>query len=625
MRAHRKILLGVVLPVGLMTAFSVSPQVSAAPGEVLYPHADSNVFLGRDVSVFIRTPDRMADELSVELVRDDILVRRLDNVAVPRELTELRAVCAGEPCEQKTYTYFDYAEYQLTQSADPSSLEQLSMVFGFFSFEDLPFQTDYYRAVDGPLQSVDTLRKLLNFDYQTCDDVDGSRDAACVFTSGVEFKIAIPENLPTGDGYALNFRDAADPERDIWSTLTFSVTDNGPVQILDSQSIKLSEGGESQILRLKFARKLPENQQFYLVHDDSATTVTRGVPFKKVCFDDGCISQPADSGELAEDFSLYLPRAAEPVFSSFNYADARAWDEEFTIEISGVDDSLAEGDKPSVMRIYTDSAGSSTATVNLLVDPASPELEIVTVDDESASPVRRQAFTYPLEVDTWDVVPRGTGVPGATEATDVLTFEFTEDTGVRDMGLVLRGWDIDALNETVITVNGTKIGRLTPGGDDAVTPKLILFMHRDDLILGVNRIVITQKTPGETWGVTGIRVRDFSTESIPLELNQLNKTVYGYEYGESANLGLVRMLFDGVGTDLTLKTIAHDIDGHQEVEVLVNGESLGYLGESPDGGTERTFTLIPESVQRVGENVLEYRQRRTMKEPWGVSRIKLTQ
>lgn len=72
--------------------------------------------------------------------------------------------------------------------------------------------------------------------------------------------------------------------------------------------------------------------------------------------------------------------------------------------------------------------------------------------------------------------------------------------------LRVRGYDIDTSSEACVYLNSISVGCIPAGGNNRLTPIWYFYLQPEQMVLGYNYIHITQRTPGDRWGVTGARV-----------------------------------------------------------------------------------------------------------------------
>ncbi len=112
--------------------------------------------------------------------------------------------------------------------------------------------------------------------------------------------------------------------------------------------------------------------------------------------------------------------------------------------------------------------------------------------------------------------------------------------------------------------------------------------------------------------------------NLTIGYHDLNK--YGFAtdaiYGGNAHPHRVRAVYQGNGQTLLLEASGFDIDVPGEGEVYLNGNFLGHLNQTGNGGTgpATTFTL-PLSLQNSGQNEIEFV--RAEGASWGVTAIGL--
>ena len=84
--------------------------------------------------------------------------------------------------------------------------------------------------------------------------------------------------------------------------------------------------------------------------------------------------------------------------------------------------------------------------------------------------------------------------------------------------------------------------------------------------------------------------------------------------------GRVTATFTGTTSELTLSFDGFDVDSDTEVEVLVNGTSLGFLTAGVDNDVVLYTITIPAALQigGIGTNVITFRQAENIAFDWGV-------
>ena len=104
----------------------------------------------------------------------------------------------------------------------------------------------------------------------------------------------------------------------------------------------------------------------------------------------------------------------------------------------------------------------------------------------------------------------------------------------------------------------------------------------------------------------------------------IDTTRYGWKYGTNAHELRLDVEFIGFDDELVLQVTGYDIDYTDEVEVELNGHSLGYLSLSPNDSNNAgdRFSISPE-LQQAGANRLSFKQR-TKGYRWGVTNLLLS-
>ncbi|MEY8842217.1 hypothetical protein AB9K41_24565, partial [Cribrihabitans sp. XS_ASV171] len=226
----------------------------------------------------------------------------------------------------------------------------------------------------------------------------------------------------------------------------------------------------------------------------------------------------------------------------------------------------------------------------------------------------------------------GNDFNGATATRGVVTAAFQATAG--DLVLDLAGYDIDTATEVQVTldqydfptrskINEDRVlGTLSPTANNAEGPSQFGIDARW-LLPEENALRFTQMTnPAFRWGVTDLMLREADTR---LAVGQTETDSFGNGFnGRSDADGLVLATFTGLGADLTLDFDGFDFDLADEVELLLNGQSLGFAGLGPNNGTQGYQFTLDAADQVAGLNVLSFAQRIDPGFDWGVTNLALT-
>ena len=141
---------------------------------------------------------------------------------------------------------------------------------------------------------------------------------------------------------------------------------------------------------------------------------------------------------------------------------------------------------------------------------------------------------------------------------------------------------------------------------------------------GVNTLTFSQRTEGFMWGVTNLLLNEVSSAcDTTLSYGTTDSMHYSSSWDVNTNQDEVVACFTSTGIDVTLDVTGNDIDFTDEVEVFINGTSLGNLKTGPDNGIngEEQIT-IPAINQDAGENEICFVQK-TSGWRWGVTDLLL--
>ena len=111
-----------------------------------------------------------------------------------------------------------------------------------------------------------------------------------------------------------------------------------------------------------------------------------------------------------------------------------------------------------------------------------------------------------------------------------------------------------------------------------------------------------------------------------MDFGILEQQQFGNLFGETSDSdGLVSFVFDGIGTDLTLDFLGYDVDFSNEIDVRLNGASLGFLSEGLNDDVVGYQIDLDAAEQVAGRNEIEFVQLRNPSWKWGVTDLSLVQ
>ncbi|MEY8837814.1 M10 family metallopeptidase C-terminal domain-containing protein [Cribrihabitans sp. XS_ASV171] len=233
----------------------------------------------------------------------------------------------------------------------------------------------------------------------------------------------------------------------------------------------------------------------------------------------------------------------------------------------------------------------------------------------------RSLTDFTLQGTTPETGSWGNNFNGATAPDARVTGAFQADGG--PVVLRLGGFDVDFDDEVQVGLNGTALRFLEAGVNDATQP-YVLGLPGDRVLEGENLLSFTQeRVPTWKWGVTDISA---TPADMDLALDTVERGVYGKGYlGTSSDTALA--VFDTDTDALRLDLRGFDIDLADEVEILLNGQSQGFLsGGAANNNTLADFdlTLDPTDVLANETNVLEFRQAINPNFTWAITEIELS-
>ncbi|UWQ91566.1 VCBS domain-containing protein [Rhodobacteraceae bacterium M382] len=233
----------------------------------------------------------------------------------------------------------------------------------------------------------------------------------------------------------------------------------------------------------------------------------------------------------------------------------------------------------------------------------------------------RSAVDFNLEREALEIGKFGNNFGGSTDADGVVTGSFIGSG--EDLVLGFSAFDIDTATELQVAVNGVDLGPVAPTSNDGTA----FYQFRIDssaLLSGENLVTFTQAdNPAYKWGVT-----DISIQSIDAELTQgtteTGKWGNNYAGRTEADASAV-FSFAGSTKDLSVDLTGFDIDTNNEVEIFLNGQSLGFLDQGTNGGNSSHSVFLSSDIQMSGENTLSFVQEDNPNYQWGVTDLLLSE
>jgi len=184
----------------------------------------------------------------------------------------------------------------------------------------------------------------------------------------------------------------------------------------------------------------------------------------------------------------------------------------------------------------------------------------------------------------------------------------------------LQGFDIDRRREVVVYLNGNKVSTLSAGGDNQLSVEDRIFLQSDRLRAN-NVLELRQKFLGERWGVKNIRLEPNPATSNSLSEGSVDTEAYGARSLAESNPAAYRTSFVGAGKDLLLNVHGYQIESDEEVEVVLNGDHLGWMRSLRNNKTMRKSRFsIPFRLQQWGTNELEFR---AYDDEWGIQNLEM--
>ena len=197
-----------------------------------------------------------------------------------------------------------------------------------------------------------------------------------------------------------------------------------------------------------------------------------------------------------------------------------------------------------------------------------------------------------------------------------------------DLDLTLTGFDIDFADEVEVLLNGSSIGFLSQGANNGFNGGDTFSIAAGDQIAGTNTLGFSQNLDNNfKWGVTDILLEENTASPVDFTLvpGIVEAGEFGNKYnGQSEPDGVVTAGFENTGNTLDLSLTGFDVDFANEIEVLLNGVSQGFLSVGPDNAENAGDTfIIAAADQQTGTNILSFEQNLNTNYKWGVTDIVL--
>ncbi len=192
--------------------------------------------------------------------------------------------------------------------------------------------------------------------------------------------------------------------------------------------------------------------------------------------------------------------------------------------------------------------------------------------------------------------------------------------GTDPLTLGFDAYDIDNSTEVEVLLNGASLGFLLRGVNEDFA-SYSFTIDPADQVAGTNVLSFHQRqNPNWVWGFKNLLVETEADHRFGTG-GYKNGQFGNYPTGPYDSDGLVRFTFEGVGRDALFGFRGYDIDDASEVEMMLNGESLGFLDTGRNDTTQYYRVEIDADDQLLGENVLDFVQRQSVTDTWGIEKI----
>jgi hypothetical protein len=272
-------------------------------------------------------------------------------------------------------------------------------------------------------------------------------------------------------------------------------------------------------------------------------------------------------------------------------------------QINGL--ALKEGTNIITVTAYDAAQNSASDVLNITYTVPTPE-PAPTADD----------YGFLL----WAEGPFGNNVPDAVEdGLKKIDFDFDGASG--DLVLYFDYFDINSYAEVDVRINGRRFAYVprTNRGSWGDKPAVLFLSDRYVNDSGNNTLKFSNRYY-DTWGIRNLVV----DRAYPLP----SQFTHGYGFSADKESPMqATFYFRGTAGNVELNFSAFDVDSDDEVEILINGQSAGFVLTTPNGawGTQDTVILTDSEVKNTGINVVTFVNRSATGgyEDWGVKDVSM--
>ncbi len=246
------------------------------------------------------------------------------------------------------------------------------------------------------------------------------------------------------------------------------------------------------------------------------------------------------------------------------------------------------------------------------------------VDELQVTDANADTFDFTLEVGSAPSGAFGNKYGNQTDADGKITGVFSLADASKDLELSLTTFDVDTADELQVFLNGTSLGYLGTTANNGLGNDTLLLSSAA-LITGENELTIQNKNTSWIWGVNELQITDADTFDFTLEVGSAPSGAFGNKYDNKTDAdGKITGVFSlaDASKDLELSLTTFDVDFDDELQVFLNGTSLGYLDKTPNKGIGNDTLLLSSAALIAGENELTI-QNENPDWMWGVNELRV--